>query len=103
MLVVLVATLIGFNYGANLAIFPSYAKVLWGMPHFGVNYGMLFTAWGVGGFVMVKLSEFLKAQSGSFTLSFLTAGGLLLIGVMLALKLDAHKKAARSALLSVPV
>ena len=98
LLVVLVATLIGFNYGANLAIFPSYAKVLWGMPHFGVNYGMLFTAWGVGGFVMVKLSEVLKAQSGSFTLSFLTAGCLLLVGVALALRLDAHKKAVRAAL-----
>ncbi|MFA7243383.1 MAG: OFA family MFS transporter [Sulfuricellaceae bacterium] len=102
LLVVLVATLIGFNYGANLAIFPSYAKVLWGMPHFGVNYGMLFTAWGVGGFVMVKLSEMLKAQSGSFTLSFLAAGCLLLIGVALALKLDARKKAARLAFLAAP-
>ena len=75
----------------------SYAKDLWGMPHFGVNYGMLFTAWGVGGFVMIKLSELLKAQSGSFTLSFLTAGGLLLIGLVLALKLDDHKKALRAA------
>jgi nitrate/nitrite transporter NarK len=102
LLVVLVATLIGFNYGANLAIFPSYAKVLWGMPHFGVNYGMLFTAWGVGGFVMVKLSEFLKAQSGSFTLSFLVAGSLLLVGMALALKLDAHKKATRLTLQAAP-
>lgn len=101
-LVVLVATLIGFNYGANLAIFPSYAKDLWGMPHFGVNYGMLFTAWGVGGFVMVKLSEILKAQSGSFTLSFLVAGGLLLAGLVLALKLDDHKEAARRALQAAP-
>lgn len=99
-LVVLVATLIGFNYGANLAIFPSYAKDLWGMPHFGVNYGMLFTAWGVGGFVMIKLSETLRAQSGSFTLSFLTAGGLLLVGLLLALKLDDHKESARTALRS---
>ncbi|MDP2144427.1 MAG: OFA family MFS transporter [Gallionella sp.] len=98
LLVVLVATLIGFNYGANLAIFPSYAKDLWGMPHFGVNYGMLFTAWGVGGFVMIKLSEMLKAQSGSFTLSFLVAGGLLLTGLVLTLKLDDHKEAARTAL-----
>lgn len=98
LLVVLVATLIGFNYGANLAIFPSYAKDLWGMPHFGVNYGMLFTAWGVGGFAMIKLSEMLKAQSGSFTLSFLVAGGLLLTGLVLTLRLDDHKEAARAAL-----
>ncbi|MBI3478934.1 MAG: OFA family MFS transporter [Nitrosomonadales bacterium] len=98
LLVVLVATLIGFNYGANLAIFPSYAKDLWGMPHFGTHYGMLFTAWGMGGFVMIKFSEMLKAQSGSFTLSFLVAGGLLVIGVMLTFRLDDHKEAARAAL-----
>lgn len=97
-MVVLVATLIGFNYGANLAIFPSYAKDLWGMPHFGVNYGMLFTAWGVGGFVMIKMSEMLKAQSGSFTLSFLTAGILLLTGLAMAAKMDDRKEAEREAL-----
>lgn len=100
LLVVLVATLIGFNYGANLAIFPSYAKDLWGMPHFGINYGMLFTAWGIGGFAMIKLSEILRAQSGSFTLSFLVAGGLLLVGLVLALKLDDHKEQAREVLRS---
>lgn len=94
--VVLVATLIGFNYGANLAIFPSYTKVLWGMPHFGVNYGMLFTAWGVGGFVMIKLSEWLKAASGSPTSSFWVAGGLLLVGVGLAIYLETHKQKIRA-------
>lgn len=98
LLVVLVATLIGFNYGANLAIFPSYAKDLWGMPHFGVNYGMLFTAWGVGGFAMIKLAEMLKTYSGSFTLSFLVAGGLLLAGLVLALRLGDYKEAARAAM-----
>lgn len=53
-LLVLLATLIGFNYGANLSLFPSYAKDLWGMKHFGFNYGVLFTAWGFGGLVMGK-------------------------------------------------
>jgi len=46
--IVLVATLIGFNYGANLSLFPSFAKDLWGLKNFGMNYGILFTAWGAG-------------------------------------------------------
>jgi len=50
--IVLVATLIGFNYGANLSLFPSFTKDLWGLKSFGVNYGILFTAWGVGGFAL---------------------------------------------------
>ncbi|MDP2809692.1 MAG: OFA family MFS transporter [Rhodocyclaceae bacterium] len=97
-LLVLVATLIGFNYGANLAIFPSFAKDLWGMPHFGVNYGLLFTSWGVGGFVMSKLSETLKVSSGSYALPFMVSGLLLLGGFVLALRFDDHKHTARIAL-----
>lgn len=81
--IVLVATLIGFNYGANLSLFPSYTKDLWGLKNFGVNYGILFTAWGVGGFVLSRLQQMLKAQSGSFTSSFVAAGVLLLVGAAL--------------------
>lgn len=79
-LVVLVASFIGFNYGANLSIFPSLAKDLWGLKNFGMNYGCLFTAWGVGGFALSRLQQMLKASSGSFNSSFITAGLLLILG-----------------------
>ena len=83
-IIVLVATLIGFNYGANLSLFPSFAKDLWGLKNFGMNYGVLFTAWGVGGFVLSRLSQMLAANAGgSYQSSFLTAGGLLLLGAAL--------------------
>jgi len=84
---VAVAALIGANYGANLAIFPSIAKDLYGLKNFGVNYGLLFTAWGVGGFVLARVSQMLKASSGNFSSSFLTAGILLLAGAGLTLLL----------------
>jgi len=83
--IVLVATLIGFNYGANLSLFPSYAKDLWGLKSFGMNYGILFTAWGVGGFVLSRLQQMLKASSGNFNSSFITAGCLLILGAGLTL------------------
>ena len=35
--IVMLATLIGFNYGANLALFPSFTKDLWGLKNFGVK------------------------------------------------------------------
>jgi MFS family permease len=78
--IVLVATLVGFNYGANLSLFPSYAKDLWGLKTFGMNYGILFTAWGVGGFVLSRLQQMLFASSRNFNSSFVTAGLLLLAG-----------------------
>ncbi len=82
-LLVLLATLIGFNYGTNLSLFPSFAKDLWGLKNFGVNYGILFTAWGVGGFVLSRFSQMMKASTGSYSFSFMTAGILLIVGIFL--------------------
>jgi len=81
--IVLVATLIGFNYGGNLSLFPSFTKDLWGLKNFGMNYGVLFTAWGVGGFVLSRVQQMLKASSGNFNSSFITAGVLLAFGAAL--------------------
>lgn len=80
-LLILLATFIGFNYGANLALFPSFAKDLWGMKNFGVNYGILFTAWGMGGLVLGRVSQLIVAESGSFTGAFVLAGLMLLVGL----------------------
>lgn len=84
-LIVLIATMIGFNYGANLSLFPSFTKDLWGLKNFGMNYGVLFTAWGVGGFVLSRVQQMLKADSGSFNSSFIVAGVLLVFGAALTL------------------
>jgi len=81
--IVLVATLIGFNYGANLSLFPSFTKDYWGLKSFGMNYGVLFTAWGVGGFVLSRVQQMLYASSKNYDSSFITAGVLLLVGTAL--------------------
>ncbi|MBU0674305.1 MAG: OFA family MFS transporter [Proteobacteria bacterium] len=95
LLLVLLTSLIGFNYGANLAIFPSFAKDLWGIKNFGVNYGLLFTAWGLGGFVMSKASQMLIASSGAMTDAFKAATILLLIGGGLAFSIHNEREAKR--------
>ena len=99
-MIVLVAALIGANYGANLSLFPSYTKDLWGLKSFGMNYGVLFTAWGVGGLVLPRLQQMLTAKSGgSYNSSFITAGVLLLVGAALTLLLK--PKSANPATLPV--
>lgn len=94
-MLILLTTFIGFNYGTNLSLFPSATKDLWGLKNFGINYGIVFTAWGVGGFVMGRLSQMLKASTGSFNPSFITAGIMLLVGAALALVLGARLSAAK--------
>jgi len=54
-----VSTLLGFNYGACLSVFPSAVKDNFGLKNFGVNYGLVFTAWGAGGFVFPLLAGML--------------------------------------------
>jgi nitrate/nitrite transporter NarK len=84
--IVLVAALIGANYGANLSLFPSYTKDLWGLKSFGMNYGVLFTAWGMGGLVLPRVQQMLTAKSGgSYASSFITAAILLILGAALTL------------------
>ncbi len=101
-LIVLLATFIGFNYGANLALFPSIAKDLWGIKAYGVNYGILFTAWGVGGFALSKVSAMLKATTGSMTSSFIIAAILLSISGMLTLTLGGKKEEAPEGAILTP-
>ncbi|MER2529364.1 MAG: OFA family MFS transporter [Candidatus Competibacter denitrificans] len=87
-LIVIIATLIGFNYGTNLALFPAITKDYWGLKNFGINYGLLMTAWGMGGFVLGRASEMMKAATGDFALSFGVAGILLSVGAVIMMLRD---------------
>jgi MFS family permease len=102
LLLVLLATFLGFNYGTNLSLFPSLTKDNWGLKNFGMNYGIVFTAWGVGGFVMGRLSQMLYASSGSYSSSFITAAVLLFVGAALTFRLKAKKSEEPVALQSKP-
>jgi len=91
--IVLVATLIGVNYGANLSLFPSFAKDLWGLKNFGMNYGILFTAWGAGS-LLSPLAQRLKTSSGNYDSSFKTAAALLIAGAALTFLIKPPQKAS---------
>jgi nitrate/nitrite transporter NarK len=100
---VVLATFIGFNYGTNLSLFPSFAKDLWGLKNFGTNYGVLFSAWGVGGFVMGRVSEMLQARSGgSFDSCFIAAGLCLVLAAALSLKIKTREQLDAQAAALVP-
>jgi MFS transporter, OFA family, oxalate/formate antiporter len=83
--IIIFATFIGFNYGTNLSLFPSFVKGFWGMKNFGLNFGILMSAWGLGGFVFSKLSQALFASTGSHDTSFIIAGSSLFFCLFLAL------------------
>jgi len=90
--VLLLATFIGFNYGANLSLFPSLTKDLWGLKNFGMNYGVLFTAWGAGSLLSL-VQQRMYAASKSYDSSFEAAGALLILGAALTFLIRPKAKA----------
>jgi len=82
---VLAAMFIGFNYGTNLSLFPSATKDFFGLKNFGVNYGLVFSAWGVGGFIFPRVSQMIVAYTNSPRMAYILAAGLLLACAALAL------------------
>lgn len=81
LVMIILASLIGFNYGTNLSIFPAITKDLWGLKNFGINYGLVFTSWGVGGFVFSRIYQMIESGTGQTSPAFLAAGIFLLLGV----------------------
>jgi OFA family oxalate/formate antiporter-like MFS transporter len=92
------AFFIGFNYGANLTLFPATTFDFFGTKNGGANYGLVFTAWGVGGVFGSQLAAFIfdhsktaAAPGGSYVLAFWIAACLL--GVASALTFVARAPA----------
>ena len=77
--------MIGACYGANLALFPSATKDHFGLKSFGLNYGVMFTAWGVGGLILPRIAGMAKDITGKEDLAFYIASGLMVCGAILAL------------------
>jgi nitrate/nitrite transporter NarK len=82
-IVLLIVLLIGANYGSNLSLFPSATKDFFGLKNFGVNYGFVFTAWGVGGLIMPWVNGRVKDATGSDTLTFFIIIAVLIIAALL--------------------
>ena len=80
---IVVAAIVGANYGSNLALFPSITKDFYGLKNFGVNYGCVFTAWGVGGFMLAKLAGVMYDKTHSFNFAYFTAAGLLVVAALM--------------------
>lgn len=82
---ILGSAVVGFNYGACLALFPATTADYWGTKNMGANYGVLFTSWGVGGIIGPMLAGKIADATGSYAFAFTVASGLLVLAVFLAM------------------
>ena len=83
LILAVLSALIGANYGANLALFPSITKDYYGIRNFGVNYGLVFTAWGLGGFTLSLLAGKVYDQTQTFTFAYYCSAVLLVVAALM--------------------
>ncbi|MCK5055152.1 MAG: OFA family MFS transporter [Candidatus Aminicenantes bacterium] len=86
------ATLIGFNFGGNFALFPTITADTFGTKFVGQNYGWVFLAYGVGGIFGPMLGGKL-GDMGNFPLAFTICGILCLVaaGIISMVKVPQKK------------
>ncbi len=75
----IVAALIGFNFGGNFALFPSACADSFGAENLGINYGFLFTSYGIGGIIRPILAGLVQDAGLSCLYAFIPAAIMCII------------------------
>lgn len=91
------ASIVGFNFGGNFALFPSATADLFGAKNLGANYGWVFTSYGIAGVVGIAAGNAAKVMTGTYGAAFSVAGGLCLLSAALAVGLALSGRRPRAA------
>jgi len=69
-------------YGTQLSVNASTTSDFWGTKNAGINYGMLFTAWGVAGIIGPRIAGVLFDKYKNYQMAFYWAAGLALVALL---------------------
>lgn len=72
-------------YGTQLSVNASTTADFWGTKNAGINYGMLFTAWGVAGIIGPRIAGKLFDRFHNYQAAFYTAAVLSAVALVLEL------------------
>jgi len=67
---------VGLNFGGNFALFPSATADYFGTKNLGMNYGFIFTAYGVAGILGPAVGGVLFDATKEYVIAFVFAGTL---------------------------
>ncbi|WP_026478507.1 L-lactate MFS transporter [Alkaliphilus transvaalensis] len=76
---------VGFTFGGAATLFPTLCIDYYGMKNFGMNYGMIITAWGIGGVFGPLLGGLVRDYTGGYAISYTTSALLSVLGALLCL------------------
>lgn len=79
------SAMVGMNFGGNFALFPSATADYFGTKNLGVNYGWMFTAYGVAGIIGPVVGGILYDAQKSYLEALIFAGILCFIAAVTSL------------------
>jgi len=88
---------IGLCFGGFLGVFPSISAENFGTANLGMNYGILFFAFGIAAFVGPRLAATLFESSGSHTPAFIIAFIMTIVALIITLLMISFAKKRKSA------
>ncbi len=77
--------IVGLCFGGYLAIFPAITADFYGTKNIGINYGLVFTAYGVGGLLGTLFAPRVLEITRSYSMAFTVTGILCLLGAVIAI------------------
>jgi len=72
-------------YGTQLSVNASTTSDFWGTKNAGINYGLLFSAWGVAGIIMNTIGSQLFVKYKNYEYAFYIAGALAVVALLFEL------------------
>jgi MFS transporter, OFA family, oxalate/formate antiporter len=90
--------LVYWCYGTQLSVFASTIADFYGTKNLGLNYGVLFTAWGAAGIIGPAIAARVFDRFGDYRYAFFTAAALAVVAFasLTMVKAPAASVAARS-------
>jgi OFA family oxalate/formate antiporter-like MFS transporter len=68
--------IVALTYGALLAMFPATTADFWGTKNLGINYSLVFLAWGLAGVIGPQAGARFLDIFGNYYTGFITAAVL---------------------------
>ena len=94
-LVIVGITATGLCFGAILSIFPALSADQYGLKNYGLNYGIIYLAWGSAGLLAPVIADYFFDLKGNFYTAYIICAIMMVVilGVNGLLKMELKKTA----------